>query len=220
MSKFVYTFNNEGAKHRRANLEFVVSASSSTRADFIVGRALQNLEIRRRDGFLPTGRPLTRFVRDNDGSGLVDTESRTVRLSFSSEEPVDMWYGREILDHSRSSVRLDGVRQRNMPLLYNHNMDDLLGVVESVDIQHRRGYAMVRFAKDARGEWAMQAVQDGILTNTSFMYKVYKYEVPDGESGSPTFRAVDWQPYEISLVTVPADPTVGVGRTFHFGAKQ
>lgn len=151
-----------------------------------------------------------RMVVDAQGErDLVDEETRTVRLSFSSEEPVDMWYGTEILSHAKGAVRVNGVRQASMPLLYNHNRDDLLGIVESIEIQGGRGYAMVRFGKDARGDWAMQQTDDGILCNVSFMYRVFKFEE---DTEKEIYTATDWEPYEISLVTVPADATVGVGR--------
>lgn len=142
---------------------------------------------------------------------VIDAAARTADLSFSSDEPVDMWYGVEVLSHEKGAVRLDGARQASMPLLFNHDRDDLLGIVESVDIgTDGRGHATVRFGKDMRGDWAMQQVADGILTNVSFMYRVYTYEE---DVDTETYTATDWEPYEISLVTVPADPTVGVGRS-------
>lgn len=141
----------------------------------------------------------------------VDTNARTATLSFSSEEPCDMWYGTEVLSHAKGAMRT-GDRQDNMPLLFNHDMDDLLGIVESVSIDDKRGQANVRFGKDDRGDWAMKQVDDGILVNSSFMYRVYKWEV-DEDLDPNLITATEWEPYEISLVTVPADPTVGVGRS-------
>jgi HK97 family phage major capsid protein/HK97 family phage prohead protease len=134
--------------------------------------------------------------------------SRTVDLAFSSEEPCDMWYGKEILSHAPGAMRT-GVRQQTMPLLYNHQMDSLLGVVESTVCEGSIGRATVRFGKDEFGTWAMNQVHDDILVNVSFQYRVYKW-LEDTEAD--TITAVDWEPLEISLVTVPADPTVGVGR--------
>ena len=134
--------------------------------------------------------------------------SRTVDLAFSSEEPCDMWYGKEILSHAPGAMRT-GVRQQTMPLLYNHRMDSLLGVVESTVCEGSIGRATVRFGKDEFGTWAMNQVHDDILVNVSFQYRVYKW-LEDTEAD--TITAVDWEPLEISLVTVPADPTVGVGR--------
>jgi len=145
-----------------------------------------------------------------DGNGTVDTEARTLRFPFSSEEPVDMWYGTEILSHAPGAMR-QGQRQASMPLLFNHDRDDLLGVVESIELgPDKRGYCTVRFGRDERGDWAMQQAADGVLVNASFMYRVFKF-IEDTEE--ETYTATDWEPYEISLVTVPADPSVGVGRS-------
>ena len=147
--------------------------------------------------------------------GLVDIESRTIRLPFSSEEPVDMWWGKEILDHSKGAIRF-GDRQQYLPLLFNHNRDDLLGVVEKIELgADKRAYADIRFGRDERGEWAMQQVQDGVLANVSFMYRVYKY-IEDTETD--TYTGIDWEVYEVSMVTVPADATVGVGRAASDGS--
>lgn len=142
--------------------------------------------------------------------GLVDLEARTMRLPFSSDAPVDMWWGTEILDHSRGAMRM-GPRQESLPLLFGHNSSDLLGAVESISVgADGRGYADIRFGKDERGEWAMQQVQDNVLKNASFMYQVYRY-VEDLETD--TYTGTDWEVYEVSFVTVPADASVGAGRS-------
>lgn len=154
--------------------------------------------------------PQSRAVAFRDGS--VNVEARTAELSFSSNQPIDMWYGTEILAHSAEAVRQSGARQQSMPLLFNHDANDLLGAVESIRIDQAtgKGYATVRFGKDARGDWALSQVADRILTNVSFMYRVFKWEE---DTEAETLTATDWEPYEISLVTVPADPSVGVGRS-------
>jgi HK97 family phage major capsid protein/HK97 family phage prohead protease len=144
-----------------------------------------------------------------DAPPQVDLAARTVRFPFSSETPVDMWYGTEILSHTPGAMRT-GQRQESMPALFNHCRDDLLGIVESVEIgPDARGYATVRFGKDERGDWAMQQVNDGILVNVSFYYRVFKF-IEDVEE--EIYTATDWEPYEVSFVTIPADATVGVGR--------
>ena len=149
--------------------------------------------------------PQTRSLRVD---AKVDDESRTMSFPFSSEEPCDMWYGQEVLSHERGAMR-EGSRQASMPLLFNHDRNDLLGVVESISIDGKRGVCNVRFGKDERGEWALQQARDGILVNASFMYRVYAMQ----EGEDDTYTATDWEPFEVSLVTVPADPTVGVGRS-------
>ncbi len=151
-----------------------------------------------------------RLVADGGQRSLVDGLTRTMQLAFSSEEPVSMWYGTEVLSHAPGAMR-QGQRQQTMPLLFNHDSDDLIGVVQSIDMTGDGvGRATVRFGKDERGAWAMSQADDGILVNVSFAYRVYKW-LEDTEAD--TLTAVDWEPLEISLVTVPADPTVGVGRS-------
>lgn len=143
-------------------------------------------------------------------AAAIDLEARTCELVFASETPCDMWYGTEILSLAPGAMRA-GVRQQTMPLLFNHCMDDLLGVVEAIWVgPDRLARARVRFGKDERGDWAMRQADDGVLVNVSFMYRVFKWE-EDVEA--ETLTALDWEPYEVSLVTVPADPTVGVGRS-------
>lgn len=145
---------------------------------------------------------------------LVDPETRTATFSFSSETACQMSFGEgvvadEILSHQPGSARLERIITAG-PLLFNHDKNDLLGVVEKAWIgADRRGYCTVRFGSDERGDWAMKQYQDRILKNVSFFYRVYAYrELADG-----TYLAVSWEPYEISLVTIPADITVGQGRS-------
>ena len=158
------------------------------------------------------------FVREGaDDDQQNDTDHR-VTFSFSSENPVDRWDYNEVLDHDTKSIRL-GQRQESMPLLFNHDRDALIGVVEKVWLgDDRRLYCTARFSDDDVGARYERLVRDGILTNVSFMYQVYDYdEMPKEErqnSELPTFRATDWEPFEVSFVTIPADSSVGMGRAF------
>ena len=141
----------------------------------------------------------------------VDEESRTVRLSFSSEEPVERWFGNEVLSHNPDHVRMDRL-EAGAPLLWNHNTDVQIGRVESASIENGRGEAVVRFSKSVRGEELFQDVKDGIATNVSVGYRINEMVLDEDDKESETYRAVDWMPHEISLVSVPADFGVGVGR--------
>jgi hypothetical protein len=54
-------------------------------------------------------------------------------------------------------------------------------------------------------------IKAGIIRSISFGYRVTRYEIvpPNARTDGgkiPLYRAVAWQPYEISFVTVPADP--------------
>ena len=143
----------------------------------------------------------------------IDEEARTVELSFSSEtRDVERYFGIEVLDHNPESVRLDRLR-RDGPLLFNHDPDQHLGVVEQVRIEGGRGQAVVRFGNSPLAQEKFRDVQDGILVNVSMAYRPHRMVLEErGEDGHDVYRVVDWEPMEISLVTVPADVTVGVGR--------
>lgn len=145
----------------------------------------------------------------------IDAEARTVELAFASEEPYDRWWGREILDLSPTSVRL-GRLTSGGPLLMDHDSRDHVGVIESVQIgADRAGRAVVRFGRSARAEEVFRDVQDGIRRNVSVGYVIHKATLveTDKDAGLDVYRVTDWEPFEVSLVSVPADPTVGIGRS-------
>jgi HK97 family phage major capsid protein/HK97 family phage prohead protease len=153
--------------------------------------------------------PQTRFLQI-DSEIKVDADSRTLTFPFSSEIPVRRWYGDEILVHDEGSVDLGRLNNR-APLLFNHNLDDPLGVVERawVNGEDRRGYATVRFAKTARADEVLGMVRDRILPNVSFMYRI---DEADEDPKKGEMRVTRFEPLEISIVTVPADQSVGIGR--------
>ncbi|PID44094.1 MAG: phage major capsid protein [Proteobacteria bacterium] len=143
----------------------------------------------------------------------IDAESRHVELAFSSENPVRRWFGEEILDHSATAVRLDRLKNSG-PVLLDHNHREQIGVVESVSIDSdRRGRVRVRFGKSARAEEAFQDVLDGIRVHVSVGYRVHEMILERSSDEGDTYRITDWEPMEVSFVSVPADPTVGVGRS-------
>lgn len=143
----------------------------------------------------------------------VDESARTVPLAFSSEEPYERWFGIEILDHSPASVRLGRLQDKG-PLLLDHDTTKHIGVVEGVELgTDRVGRAVVRFGKSEQAEAAYQDVLDGIRVHVSVGYIVHKRMLVEETNGVETFRVTDWEPMEISLVAVPADTTVGVGRS-------
>lgn len=143
----------------------------------------------------------------------INEESRTVELSFSSEEPYKRWFGIEVLDHAAASVRL-GRMQQSGPLLVDHDTRDQVGVVEDIQItKDKVGRAVVRFGQGARAQEIYQDVIDGIRANVSVGYIVHRMVLEEeSETDGDKYRVVDWEPMEISIVSVPADTTVGVGR--------
>lgn len=147
----------------------------------------------------------------------INQDSRTVELAFSSEEPVERWFGREILSHAPGAIRLGRLASGSAPLLKDHEneIDSQCGVIEGVSISGNVGRASVRFGKTEEDEVIYQKVLDGILRNVSVGYVVHSARlIETSKDGLDTFLIDDWEPLEISLVAVPADATVGVGRSF------
>lgn len=154
---------------------------------------------------------LTALTRAAPAESLtVEADTRTIEFPFSSELPVERWFGNEVLSHRSGAADLARLNDGGA-LLYNHNVDEIIGVVERAWMSENRGHARVRFAKTARADEIFGMVQDGIMRNVSFGYRISEM-TETLDDGQPTYTATRWEPFEISLVTVPADPTVGIGR--------
>lgn len=147
------------------------------------------------------------FVPDS-----VNKEARTVDVVFATDTPVRMysWDGPfdEILSMDSASVRLDRLNA-GAPLLNNHDrysgVSAVFARVERAWIDGNKARATVRFSKRADVEPVWQDVQDGILTGISTGYRVYTYEITEREGEVDTYRAIDWEPFELSLAPIPAD---------------
>ena len=139
-------------------------------------------------------------------------EDNVVELAFSSEMPVEREGFMEVLDHSEGSADLSRLNN-GAPLLLNHKTDDQIGVVESARIDKDKvGRAVVRFSKSERAQEIYRDVKDGIRRLTSIGYHVLKTVRERAEEGLDTLRVTRFLPLELSVVPVPADPSVGVGR--------
>lgn len=145
--------------------------------------------------------------------GAIDVEARTVELSFSSELEYQRWFGIEVLSHDAGAVDLSRLND-GAALLWNHNWDDQRGVVVSASIDSdRKGRAVVKFSRSEAGEQMFQDIQDGIITKVSVGYMVKGMKLVEERDDTDVYMVTDWTPYEISMVSVPADPSVGVGRS-------
>lgn len=142
-----------------------------------------------------------------------EEEGRMLEFPFASEAPVERYYGTEILKMDEKSMDLTRLND-GAPLLYQHDADRIVGVVQRAYIKNKRAYARVKLANNELGREMQELIKDGIIRNVSFGYKINSMEAD--ESTSPvTYRATNFQPFEISLVTVPADASVGIGRAFY-----
>lgn len=142
----------------------------------------------------------------------VDLETRSMEFSFSSETPVERWFGDEVLSHDPGAADLTRLNNA-APLLWNHDPDQIIGVVESARIApDKRGYATVRFGTSAKAEEILADVRAGIIRNVSFGYRILDM-VEAKRDGKSVYTATRWLPMEVSCVSIPADPTIGLGRS-------
>lgn len=155
-------------------------------------------------------------------------ESRQVALSLSSEEPYRRWFGNEILSHDSGAVDLSRLQDIGV-VLYNHNRDAAIGRVVSVELDQaeRKVRAIIEFDSDEESEKVFQKVKSGTLKGVSVGYSVDVWEEVEagtlstnGRFMGPCNIATKWTPYEISIVSVPADPTVGIGRSYDNAEQQ
>ena len=153
----------------------------------------------------------SQFRNHNIKSGNIDEEARTVDLSFSSELPVERYFGNEILDHDPKSVDLS--RLNNGAAVLEDHGGSQIGKVVSASIKDGRGMAKLMFSRVGRGAEVFQDIVDGIRESISVGYQLRDLTKVDDVEGEPTYRSMDWMPYEISIVSTPADATVGIGRS-------
>ena len=145
----------------------------------------------------------------------LDDSTRTVELSFSSETPVERWGASEILSHKSGAVMLERLNKTGC-LLYNHNRDKVIGKVIKASVKNRRGIATVQFDDDDESLIYYNKVKNGTLRNVSVGYIVHEQQrtaTGKDETMHVTYTATKWEPIEISIVSVPADISVGVGRS-------
>jgi HK97 family phage major capsid protein len=157
---------------------------------------------------------LQNTVREQDDDG-VDYYT----FSLSSEEPYERYMGHEVLVHEASAVDLSFLNSGNAPLLYQHDsFSGQIGVIEKawLDETKRRVYVTARFSRRPMAQEVKTDVDDGIMRNVSVGYDFDRdtiiYEEHE-EGEKPTYRVTSWKPMEASIVSIPADPTVGVGRS-------
>ena len=137
-----------------------------------------------------------------------NVKSRTFEFPFSSEYPVKRYFGNEVLSHEDGAADLSRLNDGGA-VLFNHNMDKPIGVVESAYIgEDKRGYAKIRFSRSKFASEILEDVKDGILRGISF-----GYSINDMDETSDGMLARSWSVHELSVVTVPADPTIGFGRS-------
>jgi phage major head subunit gpT-like protein len=161
-------------------------------------------------------------LRANLVPRTVSEADRTVEVIFTTAAPVrrtDFWTGRpyiEVLSLDPKSIRLERFNQ-GAPLLDSHaaySVADMLGAIVpgSVELTKTAIVGRVQFSKRAAVEPIWQDVRDGLIRSVSIGYRIYKFvETPGKTEDAPPVRtAVDWEPFEASMVPIPADAAAKV----------
>ena len=148
-------------------------------------------------------------MQRTEATDIRSLDERTFEFPFSSEYPVTRYFGSEVLSHDSTAPNFMRLND-GAPFLFNHNPDKVLGVVERayLDEDKKRAYAKIRFSRSDFAKQYLDDVKDGILRGISFGYSID--EVEQREEG---VLATSWTPHELSLVSIPADPTIGIGRS-------
>ena len=146
----------------------------------------------------------------------INTDDRTVELSFSSEEPYERWFGWEILGHKKGEVDLSWINGGTAPFLDGHDSRRQIGVILKawVDKETNKGRALVKFSKSAAADEVFQDIIDGIKQNVSVGYEVKSMKlISESEEQGNSYRVDGWTPLEASVVSIPADRTVGTQKS-------
>lgn len=146
----------------------------------------------------------------------VNVDKRTIEVAFATETPVsrelngELYY--EILLCDENSVDRTRINNKGA-VLFNHDRDKLLGVVESTSIDADRVCrANLRISNTGLGNTMWDMIQEGILSHVSVGYNIYDYRIEAGNN----IVVTRWEPSEISLCSVPADINSGIGRSDTF----
>jgi len=143
----------------------------------------------------------------------LNIDDRTVEITWTTGAKgrrfaFDIGTYNEELEVSDTAVRLERLNN-GAPFLNSHSqweLRDVIGVVEKAWIEGGEGRALIRFSQREDVADILRDVQDRILRNISVGYVVHRYEImEDAEEKYPTYRAIDWEPMELSLVPIGFD---------------
>jgi len=142
-----------------------------------------------------------------------DGTAGAIVLALSSEEPIARYFGTEILSHDAGAVDLTRATP-GLALLMDHDPCAQVGIIEDLVIGgDRKLRGTVRWSRSAEAQTVKADVEDGIRTGVSIGYQITEWTVDETNQANPIYRATRWMPLEGSLVAIPADVTVGVGRS-------
>jgi hypothetical protein len=150
----------------------------------------------------------------------VDIEKRTIEVVFTTGQAGqrydfynDVHYIEE-LEVNDFAVRTDRL-DKGLSVIDNHNVyegiDGVFGITEGYRFENGELIGAVRFAKDPDSEIKFTKAADGILPHVSLGYRVHKFQKFRGINDElDTYRAVDWEPTELSFTPVSFEDNNGV----------
>ena len=167
---------------------------------------------------LPTGGNSITAARAVSAPATVDRVARTVEVVWSTGARARNYVPplgviTEELDMSPNAVRMEGLRGGGAPVLNTHRSGDardVVGRVIAARLEAGRGIATLQFSSATDVEPLWQRIADGTLRSISVGYRVHRYDPIADPIAGTVHRAVDWEPYEISVVPLPVDPAAAV----------
>lgn len=141
---------------------------------------------------------------------FLDTKARTAEATLSSDSPIRFSDGFEVLSHAEGAIDLTRAAAPGLPLLFAHDQTLSLGLVENIRSDGHKLKGLLRFGSSAKALEVWQDVSDGLMPYISVGYRMLSPPQPV-EGG---YVIPKWAPYEVSVVTVPMDATVGIGRSY------
>jgi HK97 family phage major capsid protein/HK97 family phage prohead protease len=141
-----------------------------------------------------------------------EDEEYIIDLSASSETPYERWWGTEILSHAEGAINMERISD-GANLLWMHDWEKYIGVIESARVEGGKLRCQVKFDTHELATKIKNSIKAGILSKVSVGYMIDELKMVEGSEKGDTYLATKWTPYEVSIVTIPADNTVGVGRS-------
>lgn len=156
------------------------------------------------------GKPM--FCTVSERAETVDAEKRIIKLSFSSDKPIEHWFGTVTLSHADGCADLERLNTA-APFLRNHDRNQRLGKIKKAWLENGKGYAEIQISNNALGNDFWRDYQDDCLIGTSFGFFINSFDDALSDYKNNQYTTTDWTPFEITDESIPADISVGVGRS-------
>lgn len=132
------------------------------------------------------------------------SEDFILDFAVASNLPIKMSYGTEVLVIGEENIKLERLKSAGN-IVFSHDKEEILGKVLDAYIADGLLRVKARFSEHSE-HFGM--IKDGTLTSVSVGYLVHRYE----KKGDILY-AMEWEPIEVSMVAIPADISVGIGRS-------